>query len=72
MNDLDQLIAEHVERSGVTRCPEAYASRSTGEISARDRATLAARHAEIAELAKTALRVTGPSRFRAVAHFILT
>jgi hypothetical protein len=35
------------------------------------RTKLAARHAEIAELAKTALSLTGTSRFRAVAHFVL-
>ncbi len=35
------------------------------------RTKLAARHAEIAELAKTALSLTGTSQFRAVAHFVL-
>jgi hypothetical protein len=72
VDELDRLVAEHIEKYGVNRCPEAYASPSTGEISAEDRGKLAARHAETAELAKNALGVTGPSRFRAVAHFMLT
>jgi hypothetical protein len=62
VNELDRLVAEQVEKYGVTRCPEAYASHSTGEISAQDRAKLVARHAEIAQGATTALSLTGPSR----------